>query len=176
MASTVMTRRPSVGGVGARAEVGLRQRKKARLRQQIIETSIKLFRKQGYEETRIDQIVQALEISQPTFFRYFPTKDAVLREMGERGYACICEHLRSELSSKAGTDHIIAKFTNAESEVESSNEVSETWEEEGIVKQACATAGPALDGIASAQHYDEATAELTTRAFAPATFSALWPS
>jgi hypothetical protein len=65
-------------------------------------------------------------------------------------------------SSKAGTDHIVAKFTNAEGEVESSNEVSETWEEEVIVKQACTTAAPALDGIASAQHYNEATAELTT--------------
>jgi AcrR family transcriptional regulator len=110
MASTVMTRKPSVGSVGARSEVGLRQRKKARLRQQIIETSIRLFRKHGYEETRIDEIVQALEISQPTFFRYFPTKDAVLREMGERGYACICERLRSELSSKAGTDERLLRL------------------------------------------------------------------
>src|ERR1700722_6691541 len=80
---------------------GLRERKKARLRQQIIDTSIKLFRKQGYEATRIDDIVEVLEISQPTFFRYFPSKDAVLREVGERGYACICDRLRSELSSKA---------------------------------------------------------------------------
>jgi AcrR family transcriptional regulator len=84
-------------------EIGLRERKKARLRQQIIDTSVKLFRKHGYEATRIDDIVQALEISQPTFFRYFPTKDAVLREVGERGYACICERLRSELSSGAET-------------------------------------------------------------------------
>ena len=58
---------------------GLRERKKARLRQQIIETAIRLFRKQGYEKTRIDDIVKILEISQPTFFRYFPSKDAVLR-------------------------------------------------------------------------------------------------
>ncbi|MGA7294625.1 MAG: TetR/AcrR family transcriptional regulator [Terriglobales bacterium] len=84
-------------------EIGLRERKKARLRQQIIDVSIRLFRKHGYEATRIDDIVRTLEISQPTFFRYFPTKDAVLREVGERGYACICERLRSELSSKAGT-------------------------------------------------------------------------
>ena len=55
---------------------GLRERKKARLRQQIVETAIRLFRKQGYEKTRIDDIVKILEISQPTFFRYFPSKDA----------------------------------------------------------------------------------------------------
>jgi AcrR family transcriptional regulator len=80
---------------------GLRERKKARLRQQIIDTSIRLFRKRGYENTRVDDIVQVLEISQPTFFRYFPSKDAVLREVGRRGFACIKEHLETELSSDA---------------------------------------------------------------------------
>ena len=82
---------------------GLRERKKARLRQQIIATSIKLFRKRGYAKTRVDDIVESLEISQPTFFRYFPSKDAVLSEVGRRGYACIAEHIQSELSSKATT-------------------------------------------------------------------------
>jgi AcrR family transcriptional regulator len=82
---------------------GLRERKKVRLRQQIIETSIRLFRKRGYENTRVEDIVQILEISQPTFFRYFPSKDAVLREVGRRGFACIKEHLETELSSKAST-------------------------------------------------------------------------
>ena len=94
MASALVTRTTAAGKVGEQPEAGLRQRKKARLRQQIIGTSIKLFRKHGYDDTRIDDIVQVLEISQPTFFRYFPSKDAVLREVGERGYACICERLR----------------------------------------------------------------------------------
>ena len=82
---------------------GLRERKKVRLRQSIIDTSIRLFRKRGYENTRVDDIVQILEISQPTFFRYFPSKDAVLREVGRRGFACIKQHLESELSSSTST-------------------------------------------------------------------------
>jgi hypothetical protein len=53
---------------------GLRERKKARLRQQIVETALHLFRQRGYENTRIDDIVHTLEISQPTFFRYSPAK------------------------------------------------------------------------------------------------------
>jgi AcrR family transcriptional regulator len=88
---------------GSEMALGLRERKKARLRQQIIDTSIKLFRKRGFENTRIDDIVQVLEISQPTFFRYFSSKDAVLREVGERGFACIRDRLRSELSNDAST-------------------------------------------------------------------------
>ncbi len=82
---------------------GLRERKKARLRQRIIDTSIRLFRRRGYEKTRVDDIVRVLEISQPTFFRYFPSKDAVLREVGRRGFACIKEHLETELSNDAST-------------------------------------------------------------------------
>ena len=119
MPNLVVARSLPAETIGEQAEVGLRERKKARLRQQIVETSIKLFRKHGYEATRIDDIVQALEISQPTFFRYFPTKDAVLREVGERGYACICERLRSELSSKAGTvERLRRLYTTMAREVE----------------------------------------------------------
>ena len=110
MSSAFVTQRMNVEPAGEQPEVGLRERKKARLRQQIIDTSIKLFRKQGYEATRIDDIVQVLEISQPTFFRYFPSKDAVLREVGERGYSCICERLRSELLSQARTDQRLRRL------------------------------------------------------------------
>ena len=110
MTGALMARSATAEATAEEPEVGLRERKKARLRQQIIDTSIRMFRKRGYETTRIDDIVQTLEISQPTFFRYFPTKDAVLREVGERGYACICERLRSELSSKAGTDERLQRL------------------------------------------------------------------
>src|SRR5467141_3651250 len=89
---------------------GLRERKKARLRQQIVETALHLFRQRGYENTRIDDIVQTLEISQPTFFRYFPSKDAVLREVGKRGFACQAEKLKLELSSKAATAERLRRF------------------------------------------------------------------
>lgn len=88
---------------GSSEPSGLRERKKARQRQQIIETSLRMFHDRGYDKTRIDDIVQALEISQPTFFRYFPSKDAVLHEVGRRAFIRQAEYLRSELSSKATT-------------------------------------------------------------------------
>jgi AcrR family transcriptional regulator len=101
-------------------KLGLRERKKARLRQQIIDTSIRLFRKRGYEATRIEDIVQILEISQPTFFRYFPSKDAVLREVGRRGFNCIKEHLETELSSDATTaERLQRMYEDMAREVES---------------------------------------------------------
>ena len=97
-------------GIGRRNEPGLRERKKARLRQQIVETALHLFRQRGYENTRIDDIVQTLEISQPTFFRYFPSKDAVLREVGRRAFARQADSLRSELAVKATTGQRLRRF------------------------------------------------------------------
>jgi len=124
MPGMLATRNSGVETVGGQTELGLRERKKTRLRQQIIDTSIRLFRKRGYEATRIDDIVQLLEVSQPTFFRYFPSKDAVLREVGERGYACICERLRSELSSKAGTgDRLRRLYLTMAREVEADRQL-----------------------------------------------------
>src|SRR5271170_6761353 len=96
---------------------GLRERKKARLRQQIVETALHLFRQRGYENTRIDDIVQALEISQPTFFRYFPSKDAVLREVGRRAFARQAEILKTELSTEATTAERLRRFYDSLAEV-----------------------------------------------------------
>jgi AcrR family transcriptional regulator len=114
MASAKTARgRAPVENIAGRRVPGLRERKKARLRQQIIQTAVKLFRKRGYENTRVDDIVQILEISQPTFFRYFPSKDAVLREVGRRGFACITEHLKSVLYSEATTDERLRRLYQA---------------------------------------------------------------
>src|SRR5260370_10043248 len=83
---------------GSRETLGLRERKKARLRQEIIDTAVRLFRKRGDEKTRIDDIVQSLEISQPNFFRYFPSKDAVLSDGGRPGFCFITEPVGKRLS------------------------------------------------------------------------------
>jgi len=39
---------------------------------------MRLIRAQGYDATTVEQIAEAAEISPSTFFRYFPTKDAVV--------------------------------------------------------------------------------------------------
>jgi AcrR family transcriptional regulator len=57
---------------------GLRERKKQKTRASIQREAMRLFREQGYEETTIDQIAAAAEISPSTFFNYFPTKEDVV--------------------------------------------------------------------------------------------------
>ena len=64
--------------VKAPATVGLRERKKQKTRESIQRTALRLFEKQGYDETTIEQIAAAVEISPSTFFNYFPTKEDVV--------------------------------------------------------------------------------------------------
>jgi AcrR family transcriptional regulator len=57
---------------------GLRERKKAKTRATIQEQALRLFAIQGYEATTVQQIADAAEVSESTFFRYFPTKEDVV--------------------------------------------------------------------------------------------------
>ncbi|WP_433293428.1 TetR family transcriptional regulator [Actinoplanes sp. CA-030573] len=57
---------------------GLRERKKAKTRAAIRDHAMRLFEEQGYAATTVDQIAEAAEVSQSTFFRYFPTKEDVI--------------------------------------------------------------------------------------------------
>jgi AcrR family transcriptional regulator len=88
--------------------VGLRERKKKALRKKILDASIVQFRERGYEAVTVDEICSELGISKATFFRYFPTKDEVLRQLGVALYRDFERTLaeRVEQSSRSAGDRI----------------------------------------------------------------------
>jgi AcrR family transcriptional regulator len=57
---------------------GLRERKKQKTKEAIQREAMRLFQEHGYEETTIEEIAEAAEISPSTFFNYFPTKEDVV--------------------------------------------------------------------------------------------------
>jgi AcrR family transcriptional regulator len=63
---------------------GLRARKKLRTRDAIADAAISLFLARGFDQVSVSDIAATAEVSKPTLFRYFPTKeDLVLHRFAD---------------------------------------------------------------------------------------------
>jgi AcrR family transcriptional regulator len=78
------------------SQEGLRERKKLRVRTQLTEAALALFSEHGFEATTVDDIVEKVEVSRRTFFRYFDSKEDVVLDFTDR----VGEEVRASLVAR----------------------------------------------------------------------------
>jgi AcrR family transcriptional regulator len=83
---------------------GLRERKKQRTREQIIEAAMALFAERGYQATTIADIATAADVAPRTFFSYFPSKEAVVFHDVDRNLEGLAGALRDRLPGETAFD------------------------------------------------------------------------
>lgn len=59
-----------------------RERKKLETRNRILSSALTLFSRQSYDQVRVEDICEAADISNATFFAYFPTKASLITGFG----------------------------------------------------------------------------------------------
>ena len=91
---------------GAAAHCGLRQRKKDSSRRAIEDAAWELFAEQGYEETSINDIAERANVAPRTFFRYFPTKEAVMYPQFDE----LLESVRNEFHKRPADEPVITSL------------------------------------------------------------------
>jgi AcrR family transcriptional regulator len=85
----------------AEQSTGLRERKKRRTRDALLHAALDLFTTQGYDETTVDEIVDAVEVSQRTFFRHFASKEETVFAVQEMVESRFLSELRQRPAAEA---------------------------------------------------------------------------
>lgn len=88
-------------------ELSRRERKKRNTKAKILKKARRIFEKKGYDNTSIEDIAEAVDISKTTFFNYFPSKDSLLRELSDEEIEDVSDYLVTDL---AGEESAVRKI------------------------------------------------------------------
>ena len=86
---------------------GLREKKKDRTRAALASATLKLFLRQGFEATTVDEIARAADVAPRTFFRYFPSKEAVIFEGQDQEDQAFIAALRQRTRGESDLDALL---------------------------------------------------------------------
>ncbi|GAA2040705.1 TetR/AcrR family transcriptional regulator [Nocardiopsis rhodophaea] len=96
--------------------LGLRERKKARTREALVEAALRLYSRKGFAATTTEEIAAAADVSQRTLFRYFPSKEEVLLSLQDD----IEETFQAKLAARPEPESPYDALVNA---------LTDTWRE-----------------------------------------------
>ena len=65
--------------------MGLREKKATKTRKRIFNEALRLFKRDGFEQTTMEAIAEAAEVSPSTLYRYFESKDLILLDQMSGG-------------------------------------------------------------------------------------------
>jgi AcrR family transcriptional regulator len=166
------------------ATPGLRERKKQRTREAIVEAAFELFAERGFDGTTIADIADAAEIAPRTFFSYFPSKDDVVFHDFEEQYAMFASWLRDR---EPGTNAIDALWEGIRGKIGEAGEIDPAHVREKQCRQRLVRESDSLAAHsdflkgkfvellaeAVADDLDEAPSDLRPRLVAAATTAAM---
>ncbi|GHD54092.1 TetR/AcrR family transcriptional regulator [Streptomyces galbus] len=81
--------------------------------QEILQTALRLFTQQGYDETTIAQIAREAGVSQRTLFRYFGTKEDLIGGSEEQFVTLVTETVRNQPADAGAWEVLRAAFEAA---------------------------------------------------------------
>jgi AcrR family transcriptional regulator len=87
----------------APASPGRRERRKREVRERILAAAERLFLRQGFEATTVDQIAEAADVAQKTFFNHFATKQSVFEAFADARLALFATAVAAERGRDATT-------------------------------------------------------------------------
>ncbi len=81
--------------------VGLRETKKLRMRQEIADTAMRLFVTRGFDHVTVAEVAAAAGVSEKTVFNYFPTKEDLFFDEAPAIEAALLEAVRGRRAGES---------------------------------------------------------------------------
>ena len=135
-------------------EPGRRQRKKQATRDDLMDHAARLFDERGFDAVTTTDIAEAADVSQRTFFRHFPSKEAVLY-----GHADVLRRrLLDEFANRPGQESVVDSVIAA---VRAMGGYYETHHDETFLQARLAADFPAVAAYARAYVQNDWEHELT---------------
>jgi AcrR family transcriptional regulator len=96
--------------------MSLRDRKRARTRQALVDAAVDLIERKGYEAATVAEIAAAAEIGTRTFFSYFPSKEDLLFPESDRRVQIAVEAIAGRAPDEEPADVLLRALREANAE------------------------------------------------------------